>query len=68
LAPFEQYQPSDYPGVRTGDKASAMTLFDLAADPAEQHDVAKAHPEVVESLKMEYNQIAKDAPETKAVK
>ena len=62
LAPFEQYQPSDYPGVRTGDKASAMALFDLFTDPAEQHNVADTHPEVVERLKKEYDQIAKDLP------
>src|SRR3954451_12782539 len=32
LAPFEQYQPSDYPGVTTGDTPQAMALFDLIAD------------------------------------
>ncbi|MFA5189781.1 MAG: sulfatase, partial [Verrucomicrobiia bacterium] len=32
LAPYEQYQPSDYPGLRSGDKAKAMMLFDLQCD------------------------------------
>ena len=29
LAPYEQYQPTDYPGVRTGDPGRAGALFDL---------------------------------------
>ena len=32
LAPYEQYQPVDYPGVRTGDAPQAMALFDLSTD------------------------------------
>src|SRR3954462_3781746 len=55
LAPFEQYQPSHYPGVTTGDTPQAMALFDLTADPSEQHDVAAAHPDVVERLKAHFD-------------
>src|SRR3954454_8025665 len=55
LAPFEQYQPSDYPGVTTGDKPHAMALFDLIADPSEQHNVAAAQPDVVERLKAHFD-------------
>jgi N-acetylgalactosamine-6-sulfatase len=51
LAPYEQYQPSDYPGIRTGDLPRAMSLFDLENDPAEQHDVAAEHADVVARLK-----------------
>ena len=51
LAPYEQYQPSDYPGLRTGDETKAITLFDLANDPGEQKDVAAKNPEVVKRLK-----------------
>ena len=51
LAPNEQYQPSDYPGIRTGDLPRAMSLFDLQNDPAEQHDVAALHADVVARLK-----------------
>ena len=29
LAPYEQYQPTDHPGLRTGDAAKPMQLFDL---------------------------------------
>ena len=47
LALYEQFQPADYPGLRTGDAPRAMSLFDLAIDPAEQHDVAAQHADVV---------------------
>ncbi len=50
LAPYEQYQPDAYPGLRTGDAPAAMQLYDLQADPGEQHDVAAAHPDVVKRL------------------
>jgi uncharacterized sulfatase len=62
LAPYEQYQPSDYPGVSTGDAPKSMELFDLANDPGEQHDVATAHPEVVDRLKAKYDAIAAEFP------
>jgi hypothetical protein len=66
LAPHEQYQPTDYPGLTTGDAPKAMELFDLSADPSEQHDVSADHPDVVKRLRAEYDSIAKDAPkETK---
>ena len=63
LAPFEQCQPSEYPGVRTGDPARAMSLFDLEVDPAEQHDVAAQHPDVVARLKARYDQIVREFPD-----
>jgi len=51
LAPLEQPQPNDYPGVQTGVASAPMQLFDLVSDPAEQIDVAQNHPEVVARLK-----------------
>lgn len=51
LAPFEQYMPREHPGVLTGDQPKPMMLFDLDSDPAEQHDVAGQHPDVVRRLK-----------------
>src|SRR4051812_45980357 len=51
LAPYEQYQPSDFPGSTTGDSPTAMALFDLSQDPNEQHNVADANPDVIKRLK-----------------
>lgn len=62
LAPFEQHQPKDYPGLRTGDETVALSLFDLTNDPAEQKDVTAAHPEVVARLKARYDQMLKEFP------
>jgi arylsulfatase A-like enzyme len=62
LAPYEQHSPADYPGVRGGDDANPLSLFDLAADPAEQSDVAAAHPEVVARLKAHYDRATKEFP------
>ncbi len=53
IAPYEQAHPSQYPGVMSGDMVTGKepALFDLENDPAEQHNVADQHPEVVERLK-----------------
>jgi uncharacterized sulfatase len=51
LAPFEQYQPTDYPGVSTGDRFDKSALFDLTADAAEQRNRAADQPQIVERLK-----------------
>lgn len=63
LAPYEQARPSAYPGVIGGDDPKAMMLFDLEADPAEQRDVSKQHPEVVGRLKAIYDKIVAQIPE-----
>lgn len=59
LAPLEQYQPSDHPGLRTGDEPAAMQLFDLKSDPGEQHNVAEKHPDVVARLKLQLDELSK---------
>lgn len=56
LAPYEQAQPNEHPGLRTGDAPKPMQLFDLQADPGEQHDVAAQNPEVVARLKKAYDE------------
>jgi arylsulfatase A-like enzyme len=50
IAPKEQAHPSQSPGVQTGVEGKAGLLFDLAADRAEQKDVAAANPETVQRL------------------
>ena len=61
LAPFEQAHPSQYPGVLTGDETKSGSLFDLEADPAEQHDVAVGHPDVVKRLRALFDEMSAQA-------
>jgi uncharacterized sulfatase len=62
LAPYEQYQPTDYPGVRTGDPGNAGALFDLRSDPAEQRDVSAQHPDVVARLRKRFDEVNAEVP------
>ena len=68
LAPYEQYNLDAYPGLATGDAAGRMQLFDLAADPGEQRDVAALHPEEVKRLKGVYDELNKTVPVVDEVK
>lgn len=72
LAPYEQAQPTEYPGLRTGVETKAMTLFDLTNDPGEQKDVAAQQPEVVARLKNAFDKAVKEltpnSPEPKKKK
>ncbi|MDA2926744.1 sulfatase [Acidobacteria bacterium AH-259-G07] len=63
LAPYEQARPSQYPGVTGGDGPEPMMLFNLKTDPAEQHNVARKHPDVVQRLKARFDQINTLVPE-----
>ncbi len=51
LAPYEQAKPTQFPGIKTGDKAAPLLLFDLEKDPSEQKNVASENPEIVKKLK-----------------
>jgi len=62
LAPYEQATPDDHPDVLTGDPAEPMMLFDLEADPSEQHNVALEHPEVVDRLKGLFDEMNAQVP------
>ena len=64
IAPPEQYAPWDYPSPPDQpDTAPAEkgNLFDLLADPGEQHDVAEENPDVVERLTELANEAIADA-------
>jgi uncharacterized sulfatase len=63
IAPYEQAQPTEHPGVRTGDAPAAMQLFDLSSDPAEQHDVAAQHPDLVARLKKVFDAMNEQVPD-----
>jgi uncharacterized sulfatase len=62
IAPYEQARPSAYPGVIGGDEPKDMMLFDIEADPAEQHDVSKNHHDVVIRLKALYDKTLAQIP------
>jgi arylsulfatase A-like enzyme len=63
LAQFEQYQPGEHPGLRTGVASKPMQLFDLQNDPGEQRDVATQHPDVVARLKRLHDAMNKQVPD-----
>jgi len=53
----QQYKLAQPLGVPEGafEKQPAFELFDMSADPFEQHDVATEHPEIVADLKKRYD-------------
>lgn len=63
LAPYEQYQPSEHPGLRTGAASRPMQLFDLQVDPGEQEDVAAQNPDIIARLKKLYDETNRLVPE-----
>ena len=61
LAPYEQPQPSEHPGLLSGEDPQPMQLFDLAADPGEQTNVAAKYPMILARLMSLYNEMNVDA-------
>lgn len=57
VAQYEQAHPSQFPGVATGDPVEDLALFHLQSDPAEQHNVAAEHPDVVARLRRLFDQM-----------
>jgi len=68
IAPYEQSNPSQHPGICTGDDPKEMMLFNLKNDPEEQHDVADKFPKVVQRLKKMFDEYEKQVPEFKRPK
>ena len=60
IAPFEQADPSEYPGITTGVEPSPMMLFDMENDSSEQVNLAAKHPEVVARLKALFDKTKAD--------
>lgn len=63
IAPWEQARPDQHPGRTTGDAPRELMLFDLENDPAEEHDVAAANPDVVRRLKALFDRMDEQAPQ-----
>ena len=57
IAPFEQELLSAFPGLKTGDAPKRFMLFNIADDPGEQKNLSKQYPELVDSMKKEYEEI-----------
>jgi len=68
FAPYEQARPSAYPGATGGDGPKNMMLFDIEADPTEQHDLSRQNPDVVERLKVIYDKTFAQVPKFKPPK
>ena len=62
IAPYEQANPTQYPGVITGDGPVEMMLFDIDKDVSEQNDISKQYPDVVKKLKRIYDEMMQDVP------
>lgn len=62
IAPWDQARPTQHPGRQDGDPPKSMMLFDIENDPAEQHDVAAQHPDVVKRLKAMFDKLDAQVP------
>jgi len=49
---------NDPPAVDTCDPSKAPCLFDVFSDPCEHHDIAGEHPDVVQALREQLNELA----------
>jgi len=62
IAPFEQAQINQHPGLATEGNPPAMMLFDLDADRGESRNVAQENPAVVNRLKAIFDRAAQGVP------
>jgi len=56
LAPYEQANPGDYPGVKPGKIEGEMLLFDLEKDPTESTDLSGKFPQVKQDMIRKYEE------------
>ena len=56
LAPFQQANPSNYPGVKPEWMPGEMLLFDLEKDPKESIDLSEKYPQIKEALIRTYHE------------
>lgn len=60
LAPCEQYHPSHHPGLQSGGPIPALALFNVAEDPGEQQNCSAEHGDIVDRLRQDAEQFAKE--------
>lgn len=65
IAPFEQAQINQHPGLETEGNPPPMMLFDLDADRGESRNLAAQNPQIVKRLKTIFDQTAKQFPDFK---
>ena len=59
VAPYEQFTPADYPGIKPEKMEGEMLLFDLENDRTESTDVSLKYPEIKRELISKYEQFLK---------
>lgn len=62
LAPFEQYQPTEYPSPPGGEPGRKGMLIDLVLDPGERKDVSSEHPDIVRELEALARKLEEEMP------
>lgn len=60
IAPGEQPDSFDYPGIKTGDRSNTPMLFNTEKDPGEQKDVSNLFPEQLKLLDSYYSKIMRE--------
>lgn len=59
IAPFEQFTPAAYPGIKPEKMDGEMLLFDLENDRTESTDVSLLYPDIKRELIVKYEQFLK---------
>ncbi len=65
LAPSQQANPANYPGVKPEWQAGEMLLFDLENDPAETTDMSEKYPIIKMQMIQKYQQFINNIPKQK---